>query len=128
MQEQNGPIDSGLRRLKNNEDGNPVGAAPEMSLGGRHEPRFSERIVVEIADWQKQTVSEQTYTENVSGHGARITSRWHWGQDDILLVALPSREMRALARAVYCEALPGDVYALGVHLLHPATEWWKEGM
>lgn len=100
--------------------------AGEITLSGRRETRTAAKVAVEIARWRQGVVPpERTVTENVSAHGARITSRVRWNRDEKVVIALRTGRMQVFARVVYCEALPGSVFAAGVQFILPSAEWWK---
>ncbi len=71
--------------------------------------------------------SEVALTENVSPHGARILCKHHWHADEpVLLTSVPSH-LAAHARVVYCHALPGGEYALGLHLIEGNSTFSPDG-
>ena len=68
------------------------------------------------ADWQ-----EKTYIDDISPHGARVITKHSWQAGDV--AKLTSREGRFVGQVVYCQKLPDDRYAFGVHVLERPLLW-----
>ena len=63
------------------------------------------------------------FTENVSGHGARVVSSKPWKLNERLKVWSLSGDFRARARVVYCEPLGSYSFAIGLQLLASTGNW-----
>jgi hypothetical protein len=66
---------------------------------------------------------EATFTENVSGKGARVVTVRHWDKGARLMLASRTGEFRSSARVAYCQSLHGDGYAIGLEFLEPEGRW-----
>jgi len=89
----------------------------------RVEKRIPMEIPVSIDGHRQAPGSEPTFTENVSVHGARVTSVRRWEQGEPLLFASRTGEFRSSARVAYCQPLQGDGFAVGVEFLEPKGRW-----
>jgi hypothetical protein len=89
----------------------------------RAEKRIPMEIPVLIDGHRQVPGSESTFTENVSAHGARVTSVRRWEQGERLTFVLRTGEFRSSARVAYCQPLQGDGFAIGVEFLEPKGRW-----
>jgi PilZ domain len=80
----------------------------------RIERRTSAKIGVELYGLDEPHTHEIALSENVSRHGARIVTKKRWRPNDRVLVRLPRGDERSRAQIAYCNALPGDVFAIGL--------------
>ena len=64
-------------------------------------------------------------TIDVSRHGARVVTKSPWKPNQDLIVQTIRGNLYSRARAVHCEPLTGDSYALGLELYSPLGEWTK---
>lgn len=64
-------------------------------------------------------------TIDVSRHGARVVTRSFWQPNQALIVQTIRGNLYSRARAVHCESLTSDSYALGLELYSPLGEWTK---
>jgi len=69
---------------------------------------------------------ESTFTEDVSGGGARVMTARRWRPDDRLTFVSGTGEFRSTARVAYCQALPGEGFAIGVEFLEPSGRWFVQ--
>lgn len=92
-------------------------------LSHRTERRIPMEIPVVLAGHRQVPGTESTFTENVSGHGARVVSVRRWETDDQLTIVSRTGEFRSSARVAYCQALQGDGFAIGVEFLEPKGRW-----
>ena len=92
----------------------------------RSESRIPMEIPVLLEGHRHLPGVETTFTENVSGKGARIFSVRHWEKDARLTLAARSGEFRSSARVAYCQPIHGDGYAIGVEFLEPQGRWVVE--
>jgi hypothetical protein len=70
--------------------------------------------------------TESTFTENVSGKGARVVSTRRWEKGSPLVFASRTGEFRSAARVAYCQPIRGDGYAIGVEFLETKGRWVVE--
>jgi hypothetical protein len=89
----------------------------------RIEKRIPMEIPVLIDGHRQAPGSESTFTENVSGRGARVVSVRRWEQNEPLILASITGEFRSSARVAYCQLLQGDGFAIGVEFLEPKGRW-----
>jgi hypothetical protein len=90
-----------------------------MTTGtGRVEKRIHLETPMQISRAQSLGVSdliERATTENVSSSGVRVlTRRAFRPQERLLLKPLVGGEMPKPARVVYCQALAGDLFGVGL--------------
>ena len=64
---------------------------------------------------------EKTYIDDISPHGARVMTKHPWQAGDV--AKLTSREGPICGQVVYCQKLPDDRYAIGVHVLGRPIPW-----
>ena len=89
----------------------------------RKEERTKLEIEVELATAHEPPVYEKYFTENTSRHGARILTSKRWLPHEQVLVRLPSKNEPLRARITYCDALPGDGFAVGLQF--PSAVDWR---
>jgi len=88
----------------------------------RLEKRIPMTIAVHIAEHERASRVETTFTENVSSRGARVSSIRRWRANDKLeIVSLPG-DFRALARVAYCRP-QSEGYVIGLEFLEPTGRW-----
>lgn len=87
----------------------------------RRENRIPMEIPVVLEGHRQIPGVEATFTENVSGKGARVVSTRRWDKGAQVLFASRTGEFRSAARVAYCQPLHGDGYAIGVEFLEPVA-------
>ena len=88
----------------------------------RLEKRIPMTIAVHIAERERATLVETTFTDNVSSRGARVSSIRRWRPNERLeLVSLPG-DFRAVARVAYCRPESAR-YVIGLEFLEPTGRW-----
>jgi hypothetical protein len=92
----------------------------------RSENRIPMEIPVMLEGHRKLPGVETTFTENVSGKGARVISVRHWEKGACITLASRSGEFRSSARVAYCQPVHGDGYAIGVEFLEAKGRWVVE--
>jgi hypothetical protein len=80
-------------------------------------------VEVELSRPDEPILYEKSFTENASPHGARIVSRKHRQPHDHVLVRLPQKAKPSRARVVYCTALAGEAFAVGLHFSSAVDDW-----
>jgi PilZ domain len=90
------------------------------------ERRLPVIIVVRLTRAQHQDTdadqNEKTYTDNISPHGARVISRFHWEPGEMVRVA-PLKYDCVCGRVVYCQLLSDGRHAFGVNFQDSAISW-----
>jgi hypothetical protein len=89
----------------------------------RKEERTKLEIELELATTHDPPAYERFSTENTSRHGARIVSSKRWQPHEHVLVRLPFKNEPSRARIIYCDALPGDAFAVGLQLPSAVDDW-----
>ena len=89
----------------------------------RKEKRIPVKVELEISTQCEPSVYENSVTENASSHGARIISSTRWQPHEHMLVRLPFKNEPARARIIYCDALPGDAFAVGLRFPSAVDDW-----
>jgi hypothetical protein len=89
----------------------------------RKERRNPVEVELEISTPREPPVYENSATENASSHGARIISSARWQPHEHVLVRLPFKNEPARARIIYCDALPGDAFAVGLRFPSAVDDW-----
>lgn len=89
----------------------------------RRENRIPLEVVVQISGHTELPGIENTFTENVSFHGARIFTGRRWKRNDHLVLETPNGRFRSQARIVYCVPAPQSRYAVGVEITEPSEAW-----
>src|ERR1700745_1265352 len=86
----------------------------------RREPR---PVQVYLASLEEPRVREQTVTEDVSPHGARVVTRRCWNPGEVPLLTLLTGDYPKHARVVYCTPRPNGGYCLGIEFEGPTFRW-----
>lgn len=90
----------------------------------REENRTLIRMFVKLSNPENGKF-EIAPTIDVSRHGARVVTKSLWKPNQALIVQTIRGNLYSRARAVHCEPLTGDSYALGLELYSPLGEWTK---
>src|ERR1700745_410225 len=83
----------------------------------RMEARIPTRVGLELSGL------DETLTQNVSRHGARVVTKRHWSPNDSVLVKLPQESLPSRARITYCQPLKGDEFATGMQFSLAVYDW-----
>jgi hypothetical protein len=90
---------------------------------GRIEKRVPQTVAVQLTSERGAVPAELTFTENISDHGARVRSRWHWrAQEHVLFRSLPG-DFHTPARITYCQRVSSVEFVVGLEFLEPAGRW-----
>lgn len=106
---------------KKSMNGITTGKRPRHRLfDGRVEKRLRVSVAVYLTRSSDHDAREQTVTENISPHGARVVSKQYCeaGED----VVLTTGEFSQVGRVVYCEKA-GDQYHLGLEFSERSLKW-----
>ena len=85
----------------------------EAAREQRIERRIPAKGDLEISSLD-ELIYDKALIENASRHGARVVAKKPWRPNDHLLVRLPQCVTPSRARIAYCNALPGDTFAIGL--------------
>jgi hypothetical protein len=95
-------------------------------LEGRNENREALPVPVYLASLESPLAREQTVTENVSPHGARVVTSRRWLRGEQPLLTPLTGEFPKYARITYCEARPKGGFCVGIGFAGPAFRWAEE--
>jgi hypothetical protein len=66
---------------------------------------------------------ERTYTDNISGHGVRVFSRYFWQPGEQVQVTPLNEESPMLGEVVYCQRLDDDHFGIGLKFQGRPVAW-----
>jgi hypothetical protein len=89
----------------------------------RMEARIPTKVGLELSGPVEPLIYEISFTENVSGHGARVVTKRRWSPNDSVLVKLPQESLPSRARITYCQPLAGDEFAMGLQFSLLVYDW-----
>jgi PilZ domain len=89
----------------------------------RRETRVPMEVGVELSGHARVPGSEATFTQNVSGRGARVVSVRRWKTNDHLVITMRTGSFQCVARVAYCQPVPHAGYAVGIEFLAPRGQW-----
>ncbi len=89
---------------------------------GRIEKRVPTAVPVYVVSLSGSRAAERTLTENVSPHGARLTTKQPWQPDEKALITSPTGEFQLQARVVYCLPLNG-CFCVGLEFQGRSVNW-----
>jgi len=93
------------------------------SFDARRERRDPLPVQVYLASLEEPRTREQTVTEDVSPHGARVLTRRCWNPGEVPLLTPLIGEYPKHARVVYCIPQPNGGYFLGIEFEGPTFRW-----
>lgn len=88
----------------------------QRPFGGRIEKRLKVSVTVYL-----DAAREQTVTENVSPHGARVISKRSWRSGEQVTLAATG-QLPQVGRVVYCEKM-GNHFCLGLEFSGRSLRW-----
>jgi hypothetical protein len=94
-----------------------------MSDTGRDEKRMRKQIPVRLADSKEPSAAEDTRTENVSPHGARVITNRAWRPDEQPVLKPPKADLELPARVTYCQVLPNGRFCIGLEFPGRTIDW-----
>jgi len=89
----------------------------------RTERRIPMEVAVQIAGHPTIPGVELTFTENVSGRGARVLTSRRWPPNERLTLASLAGNFQAHARVAYCVKVPNRGFAVGLEFRSPSGRW-----
>ncbi len=96
---------------------------PKGNSFHRGERRIPMEVAVVLDGHAEMPGLENTFTQNVSAHGARVITIRRWAPNERLTVQSPAGDFRSAARVAYCQSLRGDGFAIGVEFLDSRGRW-----
>ena|SRR5712672_743610 len=93
------------------------------SFDARRERRDPLPVQVYLASLEEPRTREQTVTEDVSPHGARVLTRRCWNPGEVPLLTPLIGEYPKHARVVYCIPQPNGGYCLGIEFEGSNFRW-----
>jgi hypothetical protein len=70
--------------------------------------------------------TELTLTQNISGRGARVTTKRLWSGSDSLVIKSLEGNLQSEARVIYRQRIREDIYAIGLQLITPMGNWRRK--
>lgn len=89
----------------------------QRPLDGRIEKRLPVSAPVYLASLREPRARELTVTENVSPHGARVTTKRPWRPGEEALIVPRTGDFSLVGKVVYSEQKTEGRFCLGVELL-----------
>ena len=89
----------------------------------RKESRIPMEVSLELSTLEEPFLHEKVVTKNTSRHGARVVCKEPWRPKDHILVSLPRGDKRSRARVAYCNAMPGNAFAIGLRFSSAVDGW-----
>ena len=90
---------------------------------GRHEKRSATAVAVMLTSRDPVSRTELTLTENISGRGARVVTKTLWSASDSLVIKSLEGDLQSEARVIYRQPVRENVYAIGLELIAPTSNW-----
>lgn len=99
------------------------------NLNGRSERRLPIAVEVRLEVLQGESVEEheQTYTDNLSAHGARVKSTHAWHPGELAGLSPLNEEFPVRAEVVYCQKRAPHSFFVGLKFPKGQVPWaiWK---
>jgi len=95
------------------------------SYYGRSEGRIPQKLAAELSQPDESLPKERAFTENVSPHGARVTTGRPWRPGFRVLITFPEYDVLSQGRIVYCRRVESGEFCIGIELPPRVQRWWK---
>jgi hypothetical protein len=92
---------------------------------GRSERRIPQKLPTELSHPDEPLPRESAFTENVSPHGARVTTGRPWQPESRVLISFPEYDILSQGKIVYCQRVESGEFCVGIELPMQAQRWWK---
>ncbi|PYU35552.1 MAG: hypothetical protein DMG31_03815 [Acidobacteria bacterium] len=89
----------------------------------RREERIFTTEPVELMDLDKRWSAESTSTQNISSHGARVSTHRVWEPGSFLLIKSLRSNFWARARVVYWRSFSSSRFTIGLEFLTQEGNW-----
>ena len=93
------------------------------SIPTRREERIFVTEPVELVNLDKKWSAESTATQNISSHGARVSTQRLWEPGSLLLIKSLGSNFWARARVVYWRSFSSSRFTIGLEFLTQEGNW-----
>jgi hypothetical protein len=100
-------------------------SVPTSRSYGRSEGRILQKLAAELSQPGESLPKEMAFAQNLSPHGASITTERPWQPGSRVLITFPEYDVLSQGRVVYCQRVEGGEFCIGVELLGQVQRWWK---
>jgi len=100
-------------------------SVPTSQFDGRSERRIPQKLTAELSHLDESQPTERALTENVSPHGARVTTGRPWQPGARVLITFPEYDVFSQGRIVYCQRVESGEFRVGLELPGQVQHWWK---
>jgi len=100
-------------------------SVPTSRSYGRSERRIPQKLAAEVSHPDAFLPKERAFTENVSPHGARVTTERSRQPGFRVLITFPEYDVLSQGRIVYCQRVESGEFCIGIELPKQAQRWWK---
>jgi hypothetical protein len=90
---------------------------------GRIEKRLPTSVPVYLASMEEPRARERTLAENVSPHGARLTSARSWRPGEESLIIPLTGDFPLVGTVIYCVPKKGSSFYVGVEFPDRTVKW-----
>ena len=92
---------------------------------GRSENRIAAEMSVVLTSLAPvfPVKTELSKTENISGHGARVSTKQSWSANESLVIRSLVSGLQSEARVIYCQRIRTNVFAIGLELIASSSNW-----
>ena len=90
---------------------------------GRSETRSIATVAVMLTSLEFASRTELTFTENISGGGARVVTEKLWLANESLVIRSREGDLESEAKVIYRQPVREKFYAIGVKLVEPRGQW-----
>jgi hypothetical protein len=100
-------------------------SVPTSRSYGRSEGRIPRKLAAELSHPDAPLLKERVSTENVSPHGARVTTGRPWQPGSRVLITFPEYDISSQGRIVYRQRVESGEFCIGIELPEQVQRWWK---
>jgi hypothetical protein len=93
----------------------------------RREERIISALPVELVNIYQKMSNEATSTQNISMHGARVTTHRLWEPGSFLVIKSLRGDFSARARVVYWRSFSSSRFTIGLEFLTYQGNWQPNG-
>jgi hypothetical protein len=93
------------------------------NLPTRREERIFTTEPAELANLDKRRITESTSTQNISSHGARVSTQCVWEPGSFLLIKSLRSSFSARARVVYWRSFSSSRFTIGLEFVTQEGDW-----
>jgi PilZ domain len=100
-------------------------SVPTSRSYGRSEGRIPQKLAAELSRPDESLLKETAFTQNLSPHGARVTTGRPWQPGSRVLIAFPEYDILSQGRVVYRQRVESGEFCIGIELPEQVQRWWK---